>query len=498
MRNEESKDFIQIMEKYEAARRQGKTCYLDSDDFIDITEHFSRLNMFREALEAAELGLVVHPDNDDLKVTKVNALICTRSYEKAQRVLDTLDPKSNIDVYFFRGELSIALKQDFDGAENYFRQWIEADEECLDLSNEEDKICLKEDFIHVLASVYELKHWMYSPTSMIHRWVDLYMEKCSPLMGDDKDQELVRICHEEMMFSAEIKLYTAFLDNNPYLDGGWTYLASLYNMVGDVDETLNAAEFALAVNPDDYNAMVLKGACMQSRKNFVEAEKIFRKYIEVTGDPYICVSLAECLVPQGKYDEARESLKMAEKQVATKVKDKSQQQEIRKYISSAYYIAGMYKDALRMTNQVLKYIPLSLEFLLQKGSILLRTGNVDSAVTVFNNAIDVAEGSFDSVMSVALELFGEKQWEYAEIYFKMIIENRLSPKYIHYYVKLAVCCLNTGDYDGFLQNLKLACRLCKDDVKMTWSHELEEGHVDSADYYSFLKKLFVDDRRKIL
>lgn len=498
MRNDEPNDLKQIIIKYEIAKSEGKICYLDSESYMDIVEHFCRVNRYSAALEAVDAGLAVHPDCNDLKIIKVNALICTKQFDKARLLLDSLDPESDIDILFFRGELQIALNQDFDGAEKYFRQWIDTDEKNLDLSNEDDRLCFKDDFLQVLASVYELKHWMYNPASMIQRWVKLYIEKCSPLTGDEKDMDMARICHDEMMLSEEIKMYTAFLDNNPYLDGGWTYLATLYNSLGDTEETLNAAEFALAVNPDDISAMVLKGSCLQNRNNFVEAEKLFRKYIEVTYDPFVGVSLAECLISQGKIDEANDHLKMAEKKLTTRYMDKLLQLEIRKSISKAYYMAGMYKDALRLTNLVLKYDSLSVEFIIQKANILLKTGKVNSAIKEFHKAIVMSGESFDTIQSVALYLYNQKQWELAGLFFKGIIDKQLSPNYVHCYAKLAMCCLKTGDYEGFLENLQLACNLCEDDVQLTWWNELEDENIDPADYYSFLKRKFVDDRPELL
>lgn len=498
MKDDKSQDIVQILLKYTAARREGKTCYMDSDDYLDLVDHYSCCNMFSDALEAVESGIGLHPDCEDLKVAKVNALICTKQYDAAQRLLDTLDPEDNIDVYYFRAELLVALKQDFDGAERNFRKWIVEDGKNFDLSNAKDRANYKENFLQVLSAVYEMKHWMYSPTTMIHKWVELYMEKCSPLTGDISDQELVKICHEEMMLPDAIKLWTAVLDNNPYLESGWTYLATLYNLVGDTEETQNAAEFALSVKPDDYSAMALRGACLQRHNNFAEAEKMFRKYLDGTGDMSACVAVAECLVPQGKTDEARKCLKMAEQYATAKIKDKSQQLEQRKYISSVYYIAGMYKDALRLTNLVLRYDPLSVEYILQKAGILLRTGKVESSVTVFNTAIDVSGEAFDTVLSAALDLYDEKQWAYAQTYFRMIVDKKASPQYIHYYTKLAVCCLKTGDYDGFLKNLLWACNLCVDDVKQTWWNELEEWDVSPDDYYFFLKKWFVEDRHEMM
>ncbi len=498
MKNNKSQELMKVLNKYSTARKEGKACYMDSDDYLDVVEHFCRCNMYKAALEATEAGLEVHPDCVDLKISKVNTLICTKQFEKAKQVLDTIDPEDNIDVYFFRGELLVALNQDFDGAEKSFRKWIEEDEKNVDFSNPKEKANFKENFMQVLASVYELKHWMYSSTSLIHNWVELYIEKCSPLTGDMTDQELVKICHEEMMLSDAIRLWTAVLDNNPYIERGWTYLATLYNMVGDNEEALNAAEFALSVNPNDYSSMALRGACLQRQNNFVEAEKMFRKYIETTGDMCASVALAECLVPQGKTDEAHECLKMSEQYATTRIKDKSQQLEQRKYISSAYYVANMYKDALRLTNLVLKYDPLSVEYILQKAGILLRTGKVESAVTVFNTAIDVAGEAFDTVLTAALELYDEKQWAYAVTYFKMIIDKRMDLEYMHYYAKLAVCCYKTGDIDGFLENLQWACNLCADDVKATWWNELEDGDVSPEDYYTFLKKWFVDEGHEMM
>ena len=58
--NYNSLEFKDILNKYESAKEQGKVCYLDSDDFVDIAEYYLANDDLNKMLEAVLDGLKLH------------------------------------------------------------------------------------------------------------------------------------------------------------------------------------------------------------------------------------------------------------------------------------------------------------------------------------------------------------------------------------------------------------------------------------------------------
>jgi tetratricopeptide (TPR) repeat protein len=486
MENEDSKEFEQILKTYEDSKKEGKTCYLDSESFSDISEYYFRKGKIQEALETAEAGLDIHPDNAYLRIAKINALICMDHFEEARDLLVGLDPDEEFDVYFFEGELAIALDNDFERADEYFKLWIDADLDTLDLSVEDDKNRFKDDLVHVMDIFSDLKKDDDDVSPFIRKWVDVYIEKCGPLTGDDYDTDVSSICHDENMISEEINLFTLFLDNNPYMKDGWSYLASLYNVLDNPEEALNAVEFALAISPDDVNAWGTKSLSYRLLNNYVEAEKALRKYLELGGDKRHNVDLAECLMYQDKTEEARKYLDIAEK-FADEVQDKEDQAKIRMLISTVYFECNMQVDAMRMIIQSLEYDDKSVDFIMLKAAILLHMGGSAYAFDAFNDAIKLSGRSLPVIMRAGLEFYDVGQKEAAAYFFKKVVRaRRKDPCQIHAYVYLAVCCLRLQRFDEFLLYLRHACKLVPEEVRQVWPDLLKD--VDPSDYFKVLKQ----------
>ncbi len=486
MENEDSKEFEQILKTYEDSKKQGKTCYLDSESFSDISEYYFRNGRIQEALETAEVGLDIHPDNAYLRIAKINALICMDHFEEARELLVGLDPEEEFDVYYFEAELAIALDNDFERANEYFKLWIDADLETLDLSVEEDKNRFKEDLTHVMDIFTDLKKEGDDVSPFIREWVDVYVEKCGPLTGDDYDTEVSSVCHDENMISEEVNLFTQFLDNNPYMKDGWSYLASLYNLLDNPEDALNAAEFALAISPDDATAWATKSLSYRLLNNYAEAEKALRKYLDLGGDKFHNVDLAECLVYQDKKEEAHKCLEIAE-QYADEVEDKDEQARVRMLISSIYFEGDMLDDAMRMTIQSLEYDSKSVDSILLKAAILLHMGSSAYAFDAFNEAIDLSDQSLTVIMRAGLEFYDVGQLKAAAYFLEKVVRaGKKDPCQIHAYVYLAVCCLKLERFDEFLLYLRRACWLVPEEVRLVWPELLKD--VEPTDYFKVLKQ----------
>ena len=105
MRDFESSEFKELLARYEQSQRQGESCYLDSDDFIDLSDYYLDHNKPNKALRVVDEGLHLHPTDDLLPAVKCGVLIFLRRFDEAQELFDTLDAEENFDVYYLKAQL---------------------------------------------------------------------------------------------------------------------------------------------------------------------------------------------------------------------------------------------------------------------------------------------------------------------------------------------------------------------------------------------------------
>lgn len=480
---DETEDFKQLLDSYEEAKQQGKTLYLDSDDYADISEHYLQEGQLEEALIAANDGLEIHKDDENLLSLKINALISLNSFKEAEEMLDMPALDNDIDVYYFRAQLECALYRDYKKADEYFAQWMKLERKECKKDDDENKTRLREAYQHIVMSLSDLKKEDDDVTPYIKSWVERYIKDCNPVPVDDIDLSISRLCHEEGMLLEAIELYKMFLDCKPYYQEGWGCLASLQSLVNAHEDAINSAEFSLAIKPDDAMAWVVRSINYFAMENYAEAEKGYRKAIELTGDKSYYMFLANCLMYQHKIDEADKYLEEAKKYARWKVKDPLAKSEMYAYIAEIYMNAGLYEDALKMITKALKYQPDKSQFYYMKGVAEYKLGKERHFFLDFIKSVLADDYNIDTIMAIAFQLCGEKQWDMALYFFKMAARQKTDPNHVKAYVYAARCAYRMHDRDEFLKNVELACKFTPNIVASLWSEELAgvrpEGYFDT-------------------
>lgn len=488
---EESVEFQELLMNYQHSRRQGRNTYFDSDAFIDLAEYYMTHNPLDEAFEVIEDGLAFHPDEEALLALKANVLISLSRFDEAEAILARLDPKEDHDVYYFYGQLACGKEHDYERANKLFKKWLKIEMgECREMPNQEEGATRKrEAFMHVIMSVSDLTE-TDKVTELLTLWVDSYIKQCIPVPGDDIDMDIARVCNEHQMYTKEIELYTHILDANPYLPQGWTYMASLQMLTFDIEGALNSVDFALAIDPDDTQALLVKGQSFAALNNYEEAQKAFKKYIDLSGENYYCIMLANCLMQTGKKEEAYHLLKEKQGLVVPSIKDRSMRSDMWSFISDIYREGGYYADAMRSVNNALRISPDSPAHLVQKGNIYLAKDDVAKAVTTYISAAAKEVNPISVLVYAASELMGKQYMMAALMFLKMVTHETENPEYVKAYPYIAYCYYVLGLRNHFLENLEKACQYTPNVVGELWENELMG--VAPENYYQVLSSLLED------
>jgi len=488
---DDSIEFKELLHSYEKSRQQGQPSYFDADDFVDIAEYYMRNERLQEALTAAEDGLNLHQGDDDLRSIKANVLISLQRFDEAQEIVDTIQPEDDPDVYYFRGQLACAFGKSFDERNDWFRKWIDEERaECDEMEYAEDsRQRLREAYMHILLSIVDLS-FEDDIYDLMMPWVDEYQQQCSPLEADDIDLDIARACHDAGLIDKEIELYIAFLDVKPYLPQGWTYLASLQSSVDDYEESVNSAEFALAIDASDTQAQLVRALGYYQMGNYDEASTGFKRFIDQTGDGVYYAMLGSSLMRSKRKEEALHYLDLAQDYVSHEVKSKEIKAGTRSYLAEIYLSGGYYDEALKMINLALRSNSKSPEFLMIKGTILLEQHKTALAIKSYLTAINAAERKFPVLTIAGGELMSHGRNEVAMIFLNMALRYDDDPDYEKIYIYLAQGYHLLHMPKQFSKYLKLACEHTPDLVRTCWPDDLIG--VDEADYYDVLMKLMAN------
>ena len=118
-----------------------------------------------------------------------------------------------------------------------------------------------------------------------------------------------RLLSESGNVDAAIQDLSAFLDANPDHTGASVRLAMAQRSQGNSGKSVELLEGVLESNPESNRLWELLGRLKTSAKDHEGAERAFRKVIELDPqDRSAPLRLADALIKQGKFDEAREVL----------------------------------------------------------------------------------------------------------------------------------------------------------------------------------------------
>lgn len=486
----ESEEFKEIVKSYEDAKERGSVCYMDTDDYIDVVDYYMRNRDFEGALEAAEDGLSLHHGESVLTGLKISALINLSDFDKAKDILSQINPEDNFDYYYFKAQLAIALDDNYEKADRFFRMWMEMEVDDIQAEHRKNDANqrLSEGYMHIIASLSELS-MDNEGQRYIEKWVKEYEEKCAPIGNNETDLEIAHICHEEGLLELEERLYVEFLDTNPYLDKGWQYLASIQHLNGKIQDSINSASYALAIDPDDAYVLILRAHDYYCVENYQMALKDFLRYEQLTGDVTNGHLIAKCYIVLGKTSEGMNRLERECVRLSTTETPEDREAFAMEwgFIAQVYVEIKSLEKAYDATENALRLVPDSTEFLLQKGNIMLRQHKDSEAEYWYGKALETTSRKVRVLICIAGDFVMHNNMQTAVKYVKEASEMTDDPEYKSTFAYLTFLYSQLEDGDAFRDSLRQACQYTPDSIRELWKNELEG--VPPEEYYNTLKDL---------
>lgn len=488
MRNEyfESDEFKSVLDKYEASEKHGKSCYFDAEDFVDIADFYLLNERPDDAIKVVEVGLELHPDDDELLTTKSATLIFVHQYEQAREVLDLVTDQEDNNVLYQRAQLKYCLEHDTDTAEEMFVEWISNEEEQMKITHDEDtEFRIRDAYLHVITSFVELSDGRYDE-ELVKRWIEEYYARFSPLGSNDCDLILGDLVRNEGMSDMVEKIYSSLLEYDPYINFGWTVLGVAQMLNGKCHEAIESADFALAIDPNNADSILTKAHAHYTLGQKNIALEYFEKYLTIFDDPAQYLPYSICLITNDRVEEAKVYLSKCEEYVLLNDDQKDYQAQANFEMSEAYFAIEEIEKAMKCIDRSLAIYPNDSQFLLHKATIHLVKEDFQECLENFTKCIVEADDKVWATANVAYRFILQNQSQIAlQILETVTPDQDCFPYYRCISAYKALAYSNTDQTEEFLTHLKQACEECPDTLKFLFWDKFPET-VNPKDYYTYL------------
>jgi len=459
-----TKAFKSLLHDYETQVRNGESVFLDEDDFMDVIEYYGSIQQMDKALQAIDYALTLYPGSAMALAFKARAVMTTdHDTQKAKAYADEIADQSDPECLLLRAEIMLN-EQKGDDADAYLRK-------CANEMEDDEK----EDFILDVVLLFS----DYNQMDLAAKWL-----KHSHYTKDADYQEAkARIMISRGDYEGSKKILNKLLDKDSFSADYWNYLASAQLLQGRHAETLSSCDYALAIEPNNLDALFNKS---KPRRPIPRPQKALEgpRHIKqiVPNDPSAELVIGMCLMDMNKLDKAYDHFHNAY-EMALRSKDNNivvSALEQMTYLNCQF---GKKKEALRVldeANDMRRNIGLESNLVL-RGFVYLSFGDLKEASDSFRKAVIFAENYTETIVTIASMVVDCGYYNIAYSLFRTVLlssgDNEIKAGWGYY----ARCCYELDKPQEYQMALKQAIENCPDEAKSILSDLYPEG-TDVKDY----------------
>lgn len=382
-----TKEFRRVLQTYESSLENGIPVYQESSELTDISQYYYSLGRRADAEKAVERALSMFPGSVEPLAFKIRiALFQEYDIDKAWQLLDEIEDKTDLEYHYLKAEI-MCVQGNYDGADEYL-------EGIYGENSDEDPDDIAMDICGIFID--------YEQVDRAEKWLD----KCQDRESDDFKELLGRIKLGQGEAEESEKIFNSLVDHDPFSVPYWNQLAQAQFYCNDLSKSIESSDYALAINPDDIEALLNKANAMNSLSNYPEAEKFYRRYLAIMPDNVsVMATLAMVIVYQGDGRETEAlNLLIKGEQMATASGDNNALYEVlqnKAFVLSR--IGGHMNEAIALVGRMETMSKADrCEFNILRGHIYLENGQEDKAREEFMVALKRSDYDKDVMLRIAV------------------------------------------------------------------------------------------------
>ena len=440
---------------------------MEADELTDIAEYYMTGKQDDKANRAIRAAIDMHPDSVDPQIFLARQKMFYGKLDEARSIIDAITEQDDLEVIYIRAELLIKEGQP-DKASDFLQNQIEQMQDCLDT------------YLYDCTSIFmDYDQWLYAED-----WLE-------QLKGAFPDHPRVPIMEAEIKMGLDDyeNAYTQLkdiLEEDPYESEAWDLLAETCVALEKYPEAMEAADYALAINPKDSTALLMKANTYMHEGPAAEAIEYYKQYLELQPDDLsVRISLALCYSSEERFKEALPVLDKAEQQALKLPERESELSQILQLKAFTLSRLDRIPEAITLVEKAREYCNESdiWKCHMTEGDICLQAGQTKSAEEYFALALSKSPEKADTLFNIALSYSNAG---YNDVAIELLddvwtICGTQEGKFV--VPHLANCYLRKNDMETFLIYLKMA-PYCDREATVFLFHDRFPG-LAPEDYYAY-------------
>lgn len=251
---EEEGPLKQLVERFEAMLRSGSSVYFDLDEVEDLLEFYSIFNRDKEKAEKVlEIGELLHGKELDSDLKQTQLAITFSEYKKAFHHLSRLERSrpNDREVLYMKAQTLSELGEHEKAIEAYWKVYEMTGANNAILIEIIDEYAFLDD--KATQEKLLLKGLKNDPD-------DTTMMTVLNLLHEDYDTR-----------DKAVRIYEQLIENDPYNDFLWEFMADLLLGTKEYERCLWATEMALAINEENVQVMLYMASALNQLGRYEEA-----------------------------------------------------------------------------------------------------------------------------------------------------------------------------------------------------------------------------------
>lgn len=471
-----SPQFRETLKKYESWRSGRQGLYLEPDEYADIAEYYQTLGNDGESLIAIEEALRIFPTATAPLVSRCHLALLTGDIATAKRLSAKISDPTDPDYVMLQGEIMLADQSEAEACAYY--------EQLLTTYSGDERLKFIIDTATILAD--------YNLMDRAREW----WNRCKPLTIDPEwpkhEEEDVRIAYEELEarllmaegdFERSLEIFTRLVGEEPYSGYYWNQIATCQYMMGLLPESISSLEYALAINPQDKEALMNKAHSLMALRDDRGALGYYGKYSELS--PEDCTGYYYQAICHTNLEEPEEALRAIEKaERLSKDKDEALADI---YQEKAYILSqlGRLDEALTVSRLLENISPVPQEAQVLRGNLYLTHHYLEEARQCFEQASKESGNASPILLKIAISVYDN---HYVGRAYQLLqaLKEQEGDEYTAADAYLALCAHDLGKHAEYLDYLQRAVRQHVNEARQVLGHLFPE-ELSPNDYYEYAK-----------
>ncbi len=375
-------EVLDLVAHYEEMEKANSNLFLDESSFEQLIDYYERKLRNEKASKVVDLAIVQYPFSAYFLVKKAQYLFDLRQFDQSLELLEraeVYDPQ-DIQIYLLRSDIYVWMED--------YKKAVATVTHALTIADKEDKA----DLYLELADVYE--EW--------EKYEEVFESLKKTLEHDASNEEALNrmwFCVEFVeKYQESIDFHTTIIDKDPYNHLAWFNLAHAYSGKGESEKAVEAFEFVIAIDDRYEYAYKDCGDVLFRMEDYKRAIEFYKSGLNIARpSKEILFNIGECYEALAEYARARNYYRKSI--------------NIDPQFHEAFFRIGLcYRAEEKWSNAVLSFERCNKikdddpDYLEALADGYYEQGDLDSAVELYQKAIDIRPGTKETWLALARTL----------------------------------------------------------------------------------------------